>query len=405
MKVLLLESIHSSSYDSLTAAGIEIISLVKSLDEEELIAQLEGVALLGIRSKTKVTRRVLEAHKDTLLAIGCFCIGTNQVDLKSANEFGTPVFNAPFANTRSVAELVICEIIALGRQLFDRSSECHRGDWKKTATGCFEVRGKTLGIVGYGHIGSQLGVLAESLGMRVQYYDHMPKLAMGNNRSVATLDELLSSSDFVTLHVPETPETTGMLGAKQLARMRKGSFLLNLSRGTVVDLEALAERIKSKDIAGCAIDVYPVEPEENGEKLFVTPLQGLGNVILTPHVGGSTMEAQCEIGKEVGHALAKFITTGSTIGAVNFPETEPCKRRPNFHRIINIHRNVPGVMRKISNLVDAGSCNIRGNTLATDDTIALLIMDVDAASADDLATAIGKLEESVHTRLIARKVM
>src|SRR6266851_6825807 len=330
IEVLLLENVHATAHEIIGAEGFRIEAVSAALGEDELAEKLRSVHVLGIRSKTRVTERALEEAK-RLLTIGCFCIGTNQVDLAAANRRGIPVFNAPFSNTRSVAELIVAEIIALARQLGDRSHEMHEGRWRKAAAGAFEVRGKTLGIVGYGHIGSQVGVLAEAMGMKVVFHDAGNKLPMGNNRACATLAELLQNADFVTLHVPATPQTREMIGAQQLAAMRKGSYLLNLSRGSVVVLPALADAIRAGHIAGAAVDVYPEEPESNSDG-FDTPLRGLPNVILTPHVGGSTTEAQAAIGREVGSTLIKFVNAGATTSAVNFPNVElpPIK---NTHRI------------------------------------------------------------------------
>jgi D-3-phosphoglycerate dehydrogenase len=330
--------------------------------------------------------------------VGCFCIGTNQVDVRAANRLGVPVFNAPFSNTRSVAEMMIAEIISLARQLVDRSHEVHAGLWKKVAAGCYEVRGKVLGIVGYGHIGRQLGVLAESLGLRVIFYDHVSKLPMGNNRAVGTLDELLEQADFVSLHVPETRETRNMIGAGELGRMKKGSYLLNASRGTVVDIAALAGALRGGQLGGAAIDVFPVEPESNDDP-FHTELQKLPNVILTPHIGGSTSEAQEAIGREVGVALVKFVNSGATTGAVNFPQVE-LAQASKTHRILNVHRNVPGVLRDINRIVSELHANIHSQLLSTDADIGYLIMDLDQDVANDVRKAISALETNIRTRIL-----
>jgi D-3-phosphoglycerate dehydrogenase len=320
IKVLLLEGIHPVAHEAFAAEGFAVEALSKALGEAELAEKLRDVHVLGIRSKTQVTAgSLVEARR--LLSIGAFCIGTNQIALRDANRHGVPVFNAPFSNTRSVAELIIAEIVMLARHVGDRSREVHEGLWRKVAVGSHEVRGRTLGIVGYGHIGSQVGVLAEAFGMRVVFYDISAKLPMGNNRSLPRLEELLAVSDFVTLHVPETPQTKEMIGAAELAAMKPGACLLNASRGTVVDIEALAAALRSSHLGGAAIDVYPEEPERNGEG-FSSPLRGLGNVILTPHIGGSTEEAQEAIGREVSTALIKFVNSGATAGAVNFPQVE-----------------------------------------------------------------------------------
>ncbi len=398
IKVLLLENVHESAHEIFRAQGFHIEAVPRSLKEDELVAKLaEGIHILGIRSKTQITGRAVEASK-RLLAVGAFCIGTNQVDLGAAKRAGVPVFNAPFSNTRSVAELVICEIVMLARQLGDRSREVHEGKWRKIATSSFEVRGKTLGIVGYGHIGSQVGVLAEAMGMRVISYDIRPTLPMGNNKAVATLEELLAASDFVTLHVPETPQTKNMMGAEQIAHMRDGSYLINLSRGTVVDVEALASAVRSKKLAGAGLDVYPDEPESNSDD-FTSVVRGLPNVILTPHIGGSTLEAQEAIGREVANALTKFTNTGATAGSVNFPSVELAPS-PGTHRVLNVHKNVPGVLRDINRLVSDRNANVLGQLLATDPEIGYLVMDLDKEVANDVRLAIAELDASIKTRIL-----
>lgn len=397
IKVLLLENIHASANESLEAKGIVIERRSSALKEDELIRALPGVHLLGIRSKTHVTERVLDAAPE-LLGVGCFCIGVNQVDLVAANRRGVPVYNAPFSNTRSVAEMVIAEIIFLARQLGDRSREVHAGSWRKVASGCYEVRGKTLGVVGYGHIGQQLGVLAEALGMRVLFHDVAARLPMGNNRSIPSLGELLEQSTFVSLHVPETPETKNLVGAAEIARMRKGSYLINASRGSVVVLPALAEALRSGHLAGAAIDVYPSEPEASSDT-FESELRGLPNVILTPHIGGSTEEAQEAIGREVSHTLTRFVTTGATTGAVNFPlvDLPPYK---NAHRILNVHRNVPGVLRDVNRIVSDLNANIDSQYLSTDPHIGYLIMDLEGDVSAEVSRAISALPTNIRTRVL-----
>ncbi len=397
IEVLLLENIHATAHEIIGAEGFRIEAVSSALGEDELAEKLRSVHVLGIRSKTRVTDRALEGAK-RLLTIGCFCIGTNQVDLAAANRRGIPVFNAPFSNTRSVAELIVAEIIALARQLGDRSREMHEGRWRKAAAGAFEVRGKTLGIVGYGHIGSQVGVLAESLGMRVLYYDTTAKLPMGNNTPVASLTELLGAADFVTLHVPDTQQTRGMMGAPELAKMRQGSYLLNASRGSVVVLPALAEAVKGGHLAGAAVDVYPEEPESNTDS-FATPLRGLRNVLLTPHVAGSTSEAQAAIGREVGARLVKFVNAGATTGAVNFPQLElqPVK---GTHRILNAHRNVPGVLRDINRIVSELGANIHSQILSTDPEVGYLIMDLDQDVSREVKNSVAGLPTSIKTRIL-----
>ncbi len=396
-KVLLLENVHPGARDRLATEGFEVELRSSALKEDELIHALQGVTVLGIRSKTHVTARVLEAATD-LLTIGCFCIGTNQVDLVAANRRGVPVFNAPFSNTRSVAELIIGEIVFLARQLGDRSREVHQGIWKKVSNRCFEVRGKTLGIVGYGHIGQQLGVLAESLGMRVIYHDIVPKLPMGNARPTDTLEDLLKEADFVSLHVPETPETKNLIGENEIGAMRKGSYLLNASRGTVVVIPALVAGLRSGRLAGAAVDVFPEEPESN-TKDFQTELRDLENVILTPHIGGSTEQAQEAIGREVSHTLIKFATIGASTGAVNFPQVEiPAIK--GTHRVLNVHRNQPGVLSRVNKIVSDLEANIDAQFLTTDPNIGYLIMDLHHDVAYEVARRIGDLDTSIRTRVL-----
>jgi D-3-phosphoglycerate dehydrogenase len=397
-KILLLENIHPVAREMLAAEGFSVELLATALKEDELKARLQGVSILGIRSKTRVTAGVLAAA-DKLLAVGCFCIGTNQVDLADANRRGVPVFNAPFSNTRSVAELIIAEIISLARQLGDRSREVHEGRWQKVATGSYEIRGKTLGIVGYGHIGRQLGVMAESMGMRVVFFDVATRLPMGNNVTCASLDELLGVADFVTLHVPETPQTKEMIGPDEIAKMKRGAFLLNASRGTVVVIPALAAALKSGHLAGAAVDVYPEEPEANGQG-FESELRGLANVILTPHIGGSTMEAQLSIGREVATSISKFLHSGATTGSVNFPQVE-LGATAGKHRIMNVHTNVPGVMRDINKIVSDSNANISAQMLATDPEIGYLVMDLEQNVAQSVGDAIGALSTSIRTRVVA----
>jgi D-3-phosphoglycerate dehydrogenase / 2-oxoglutarate reductase len=397
IKILLLENIHPSAHELFRGEGFHIETLPGSLATEELASRIEDVHVLGIRSKTLVTDAVL-ARARRLLAVGCFCIGTNQVELAAANRHGIPVFNAPFSNTRSVAEMIMAEIVMLSRRLGDRVREMHAGQWRKVATDSYEIRGKTLGIVGYGHIGRQVGVIAESLGMRVLFFDVAAKLPMGNNQSKKTLDELLLASDFVTLHVPETPQTRRMIGATEIARMRSGSYLLNASRGTVVDIPALAEALATGHLAGAAIDVFPEEPKSNSDG-FATPLRGLDNVIMTPHIGGSTAEAQEAIGREVGAALVKFVNAGVTTGAVNFPHVDTALTSGK-HRILNVHKNVPGVLRDINRLVSDMGANIAAQVLATDPDIGYLVMDLDQDVSRDVKKALAALETSIKTRIL-----
>ncbi len=395
--ILLVENIHPVAKEALEKEGYVVDMLSHSPTEDELIKLLPNYCALGIRSKTEITKKILEQSQNTL-TIGCFCIGTNQVDLQAARKKGLAVFNAPHSNTRSVAELVIAEMIALSRQLGDRSSKAHQGEWIKSAEGSREVRGKTLGIVGYGHIGSQVSILAEAMGLQVIFFDTVKKLPLGNAKATHTLEELLSQADFVTLHVPEIQETMNMIGAKELAAMKKGSYLINASRGTVVVIEALVEALKSKHIAGCAVDVFPVEPASNKEK-FVSPLQNLSNVILTPHIGGSTEEAQKAIGMEVAESFRRFLKIGSSSGAVNFPNVDlPIKKGTS--RILNVHRNEPGVLGEINTIISKAGANIEGQYLSTDDEIGYLVMDVHSTHAPQLAQEIEKLQRSIRTRVV-----
>ncbi len=397
IKILLLENIHPVAAEAFRVEGFHVETTKGALPESELVERVRDVHILGIRSKTHVTPAVIDAGR-RLLAVGAFCIGTNQVALGAANVRGVPVFNAPFSNTRSVAELIMAEVVMLSRHLGDRSREVHQGTWKKVAVGSHEVRGRTLGIVGYGHIGSQVGVLAEAFGMRVVFHDIVAKLPMGNNRSLSSLEEVLAISDFVTLHVPETPQTRMMIGAAELARMKPGACLLNASRGTVVDIAALSDALARGHVGGAAVDVYPEEPEGNSDG-FRSPLCGLSNVILTPHIGGSTEEAQEAIGREVSAALTKYINAGATTGAVNFPQIEvPITR--GAHRILNVHKNVPGVLRDINRAVSDLNANIRAQVLSTDADIGYLIMDLDQNVSQDVKKAIAALETSIKTRIL-----
>lgn len=397
LRILLVENIHTVAKDALISEGFRVDLISHAPSEEELLKILPNYDVLGIRSKTEITAEVLRKNPQ-LTAIGCFCIGTNQVDLMTARECGIPVFNAPHSNTRSVAELVIAEMISLSRQLGDRNTKAHVGEWVKSAEGSREVRGKTLGIVGYGHIGSQVSVLAEAMGLRVVFFDVIKKLPLGNAIAKASLEELLEVSDFVTLHVPETPETKDMIGAKELSKMKKGSYLINASRGTVVVIEALVDALKSKHIAGCAIDVFPEEPASNKEK-FKSPLQGVSNVILTPHIGGSTEEAQYAIGMEVAESFRRYLKIGSSSGAVNFPNVDlPVKQGTS--RILNVHKNEPGVLGEINGLISKAGANIEGQYLSTDEKIGYLVMDVHSTHADALAVEIGKLSRSIRTRVV-----
>jgi D-3-phosphoglycerate dehydrogenase len=397
IKILLLENIHPVAVEAFRAEGFQVETARAALPEAELVQRVRDVHVLGIRSKTQVTAAVL-AEANRMLAVGAFCIGTNQIALGPANRRGVPAFNAPFSNTRSVAELMLAEVVMLSRHLGDRSREVHDGRWRKVASGSHEVRGRTIGIVGYGHIGSQVGVLAEAFGLRVVFFDIAAKLPMGNNRALPRLEDVLEAADFVTLHVPETAQTRNLIGAAELARMKPGACLLNASRGSVVVIDALADAIRRGHLGGAAIDVYPEEPEGNSDG-FASPLRGLPNVILTPHIGGSTEEAQEAIGREVSAALIKYINTGATTGAVNFPQVElPLDR--DVHRILNVHRNVPGVLRDINRIVSDCNANIRAQVLSTDVDIGYLIMDLDQDVSQDVKRGIAALPTSIKTRIL-----
>lgn len=397
IKILLVENIHTVAAETLISEGFLVDRISESPDEATLLKLLPKYQALGIRSKTEITKAIVQQNPQ-MFAIGAFCIGTNQVDLKAAKSMGMPVFNAPHANTRSVAELVICEMISLSRQLGDRNIKAHQGDWMKSADGSHEVRGKTLGIIGYGHIGSQLSIMAESMGLKVLFYDIIKKLPLGNARVCNSLDELLQNADFISLHVPETPQTKDMIGARQLAQMKKGSFLINASRGSVVVIDDLVTALKSGQIAGCAVDVFPYEPASNKEK-FKSPLQGIPNVILTPHIGGSTEEAQYNIGLEVAESFRRYLKIGSSAGAVNFPNVDlPVGQGAS--RILNVHRNEPGVLREINGIISEAGANIQAQYLSTDEKIGYLVMDLEIKDVKNLSQDIQKLERSIRTRVL-----
>ena len=401
IKVLLLEGIHPSCVATLAADGYtQIESHRKSLPEDKLIAAISDAYIVGIRSATHLTARVLE-HAPRLITVGCFCIGTNQVDLECAQRRGVPVFNAPFSNTRSVAELVLAEAILLMRGIPARNAAAHRGEWIKTAEGSREVRGKTLGIVGYGHIGTQVGLLAESLGMKVLYYDVETKLALGNAKPVPTLDLLLESANVISLHVPETRHTAGMIAAPQLQRMRPGAMLINASRGTVVDIAALVGALKSGRLSGAALDVFPKEPKGAGDA-FVSPLRGMDNVILTPHIGGSTEEAQENIGIEVAEKLIKYSNNGSTLSAVNFPEVS-LPEHEGLHRLLHIHTNQPGVLSAINRVFSERHINIAAQYLQTNPKVGYVVIDVETEGEEATQMLKHSLDEvpgTLRTRVI-----
>ncbi len=397
-RILLVEGIHPRAKEIMEREGCEVRLESHAPSEGELIEMARQFDVIGLRSKTKLTAKVLSANPN-LLVVGAFCIGTDQVETEAASRLGIPVFNAPYSNTRSVAELVICEIIALSRQLGDRNNEAHRGGWMKSAAGSREVRGKTLGIVGYGHIGSQVSVLAESLGMRVLFYDIIKKLPLGNSQATESLTDLLRQSDFVTLHVPDTPQARNMMASPQLGIMKPGAYLINASRGSVVNISDLATHIKSGHIGGTAVDVFPHEPNSNSEP-FATELQGLRNVILTPHIGGSTEEAQEAIGVEVAQSLLGFLRTGSTRGAVNFPNVDLPIIHEASHRMLNVHKNVPGVLGEINSIVSDLGVNIRAQYLSTTSSIGYLVMDMEVGEADQVGDRVCALATSIKTRVV-----
>jgi D-3-phosphoglycerate dehydrogenase len=401
IRILLLEGVHASAVSLLRSAGYsQIVEVPKALDGEALSAALRGVHILGIRSRTNLSEPVIAAA-DRLMLVGCFSVGTNQVELDAARVRGIPVFNAPFSNTRSVAELVIGEIVMLLRRITPRSAAAHEGLWDKSAANSFEVRGKTLGIVGYGSIGSQLSTLAEAMGMRVVYYDVIDKLRHGNTEPVGSLEELLGVSDVISLHVPETAATAGMIGAAEIAAMKPGAYLINNSRGTVVDLEALRDALRSGHLMGAAVDVFPIEPAGAAER-FVTPLQGLPNVILTPHIGGSTGEAQERIGAEVAHKLIDYSDSGSTLGAVNFPQVQ-LPGRPAATRYIHIHRNVPGMLGRINTIFSSRGINIAGQYLQTDNDLGYVVVETQSDDGcDDCLSELRRLDGTIRARLIRR---
>ena len=398
LKFLLLEGIHPSAVKVLQAAGYSNIeSISGALDGNALLDKIADAHFIGIRSRTQLTAEVFaKAHK--LSAVGCFCIGTNQVDLNAARERGIAVFNAPYSNTRSVAELVLAEAILLLRGVPEKSAVAHRGGWLKSADNSYEVRGKTLGIVGYGAIGTQLSVLAEGLGMRVVFYDVVTRLALGNARQISSLHALLAMSDVVSLHVPELPSTQWMIGAAQIDAMKAGSVLINASRGTVVEIEPLSAALKAKKLLGAAIDVFPVEPGSNKD-LFESPLRGLDNVILTPHVGGSTVEAQENIGIEVAEKLVKYSDNGTSTSSVNFPEVA-LPAHPGKHRLLHIHRNVPGVLQQINTVFGANNINIASQYLQTHGDIGYVVIDIDAAHSDVALARLADVTGTIRSRVL-----
>jgi len=398
IKFLLLEGIHPRAREVLENAGYtNIVEQTGALTPEDLHEALKGVHFVGIRSRTQLNAAAFEAA-DRLTAVGCFCIGTNQVDLKRASHTGTPVFNAPFANTRSVAELSLAEIIMLMRGIPQKNAAAHRGEWLKSASGSREIRGKTLGIVGYGHIGTQLGIIAESMGMRVIFQDVESKLPLGNAEVRASLEALLREADVVSLHVPDTPETRNLMSASAIAAMREGSYLINASRGTVVDIEALAGALKSGRVAGAAIDVFPVEPKSNDDR-FESPLVGLDNVLITPHIGGSTLEAQENIAVEVASKLVRYSDNGTTRSAVNFPQVS-LPDHIDTRRIMHIHHNEPGVLQSINQVFFGQQVNIAAQYLQTDGDIGYVVMDIESENVGGLMKDLAQIPATIRTRIL-----
>ncbi|MCB1855337.1 MAG: phosphoglycerate dehydrogenase [Pseudomonadales bacterium] len=398
IRFLLLEGVHHSAVETLQKAGYDNIELhQKALSSQELKAAIADAHFVGIRSRTQLSAEILDAAKK-LVAVGCFCIGTNQVDLQAATRKGVAVFNAPFSNTRSVAELVIAEAILLLRGVAEKNAAAHRGVWLKSAANSFEIRGKTLGIIGYGNIGMQLGVIAEGLGMQVRFYDVVNKLPLGNARQLASLEELLGSCEVVSLHVPENPATRNMMGAAQLACMQAGSVLINASRGTVVDIDALAARLADGSLGGAAIDVFPVEPRSNEEE-FVSPLRQFDNTFLTPHIGGSTMEAQANIGAEVAEKLARYSDNGTSISSVNFPEVA-LPAHEGSHRLLHIHHNVPGIMGAINRVFSENNLNVSAQYLQTNEAIGYVVIDIDAEYSDMALARLAGIEGTIRSRVL-----
>ncbi len=398
IKFLLLEGVHPSALDVLRGAGYtQIEALPGALEGEELHRKIADAHFLGIRSRTQLTAEVF-AHAHKLVAVGAFCIGTNQIDLDAARERGIAVFNAPYSNTRSVAELVLAEAILLLRGVPEKNAVAHRGGWLKSAENAYEIRGKTLGIVGYGSIGTQLSVLAEALGMHVVFHDVVSKLPLGNARQAPSLQALLAQSDIVTLHVPEVPSTQWMIGPEEIAAMKPGAILINAARGTVVRIEALADAIRAKKLLGAAIDVFPVEPRSNKDE-FTSPLRGLDNVILTPHIGGSTMEAQASIGLEVAEKLVKYSDNGTSTSSVNFPEVA-LPAHPGKHRILHIHRNVPGVLSAINQVFADNQINISAQYLQTNEKVGYVVIDIDAQSSELALDKLASVPGTIRSRVL-----
>lgn len=398
IKFLLLEGIHPSAEETLAAEGYSnIVTHGGSLPNDQLLVEIADAHFVGIRSRTQLTEEVFAAAR-RLVAVGCFCIGTNQVDLKSAAVRGIPVFNAPFSNTRSVAELVIAEAILLLRGIPAKNAAAHRGEWLKSAANSFEIRGKTLGIVGYGSIGMQLGVIAESLGMTVEFFDVVTKLPLGNARQIGDLKALLGRADVVSLHVPQVASTANMIGAGEIAAMKAGAVFINASRGNVVEIDPLATALQDGHLAGAAIDVFPVEPRSNTDE-FVSPLRGIDNALLTPHIGGSTMEAQLNIGVEVAEKLARYSDNGTTLSAVNFPEVA-LPEHEGQHRLLHVHKNVPGVMGEINRIFSEGGINICAQYLQTLSDIGYVVIDVDSEYSEVALRQLREVEGTLRCRVL-----
>jgi D-3-phosphoglycerate dehydrogenase len=397
IQILLLEGIHETAVENLNRFGYPSVRrLETSLTGGDLERALQGVHMVGIRSRTQLTEAVV-SKANKLMAVGCFCIGTNQVDLPACAIRGIPVFNAPHSNTRSVAELVLAEMVMLLRGITDKNAAAHRGDWQKTAANSHELRGRTVGIIGYGHIGSQVSILAEAFGLRVLFYDIEPKLPMGNAKQVPTLDDLLPQCDVVTLHVPQAPDTANLFDGRRLAQMRSGSFLINASRGNVVVIEELAEALRAGHLRGAAVDVFPKEPKSKEER-FESPLQGLANVILTPHIGGSTLEAQLNIGVEVSNKLIQYSDQGVTLGAVNFPNIS-LPVQENAHRLLNIHHNQPGVLGGINQVIAESEANVLGQYLQTTPELGYVVIDVDRES-ENLKEQLAAVPGTIRSRVL-----
>jgi len=398
IKFVLFEGVHQSAVDSLKQAGYENIDYIKTaMSGSELIERVKDAHFIGLRSRTQLTRDVFE-QAQKLIAVGCFCIGTNQVDLEAAQEHGVAVFNAPFSNTRSVAELVIAEAILLMRGIPAKNAACHRGEWLKSALGSYEIRGKKLGIIGYGSIGTQVSVLAESLGMHVIFYDTVTKLPLGNAIQKKNLKDLLAKADIVSLHVPELPSTKNMIGEKEISAMKPGAILINASRGTVIEIDALAKSLESKHLSGAAIDVFPTEPKGNNEE-FVSPLRAFDNTILTPHIGGSTMEAQENIGIEVAEKLIKYSDNGTTTSSVNFPEVA-LPTHDDSHRLLHVHENTPGVLTAINKVFSENNVNIRAQYLQTNDKVGYVVVDINADYNQETILQLKKITGTILCRIL-----